>query len=690
MFTSLRDAYVLHALVALIPGAVAWWSGRRLARLVDDPVLPELFAAHRQRTGMVAVIAMVGLGFVASWTSLALVIPLLLAGYTAAAYPLRRVLYHETWSFGSYFWLYPRVIAGIFGFWLVFAAMPHLASLAGRWDWLAAGALAGVLLLWNHSYAEVARFCLRTRPIEEGEFLSRCRALADACGVPQPRFERIDLGGGVIANALALPSLRTPSVLFTDTLLERFDRQELLAICAHELAHFEHYNPRFLRRLNLVTYSLLALGVAYPLVVRLAGLESSLLPLVVWLAAFLAAMAMRARDKQRQETTCDLRAVELTGDADALVRGLTRLYTIARVPRRTEQQRERSATHPSLARRIRDIRKAAGVAPVALGGGQSFTSADGRIVVTFEDALLRWEERDAVTHSLSYTHLTELRVDARPGRASRLVAIGAAARRWEMGLAGADVARLQGVLDVVDGRLADPPRQRPRTLDLNIQKTAVLMAAAMALVLWHVTVAFVAFLAWVKPSLPLLAGAGLAALTAAGLVLRDGNNAYLMVTSLPIAVIGLVLLGFAWAHRHDDRQNMRPFIACPRGSRRRGRFLRDHQWPGRRPAAPERPGAAVRSGALRRSRRGPRLFEGASCAARRRGSRRRRAGFNPRGVHGIPGSIRDRSVPCPFAGPHLGVGGLSADRGIRRSGGHLEDRSLTGWAIRRGVPGPRR
>ena len=296
-------------------------------------------------------------------------------------------------------------------------------------------------------------------------------------------------------------------------------------------------------------------------IVRLAGLESSLLPLAVWLAAFLAAMAMRARDKQRQETTCDLRAVELTGDADALVRGLTRLYTIARIPRRTEQQRERSATHPSLARRIRDIRKAAGVAPVALGGGQSFTSADGGIVVTFEDALLRWEERDAVTHSLSYTHLTELRVDARPGRASRLVAIGAAARRWEMGLAGADVARLQGVLDLVDGRLADPPRQRPRTLDLNIQKTAVLMAAAMALVLWQVTVAFVAFLAWVKPSLPLLAGAGLAALTAAGLVLRDGNNAYLTVTSLPIAVIGLVLLGFAWAHRHDDRQNMRPFIA---------------------------------------------------------------------------------------------------------------------------------
>ena len=100
MFTSLRDAYVLLALIALLPGAVSWWSGRRLARLVDDPALPELFAAHGQRNGVVLVIAMVGLGFVASWTSLALVIPLSSGRLIAAAYPLRRVLYHETWSFG--------------------------------------------------------------------------------------------------------------------------------------------------------------------------------------------------------------------------------------------------------------------------------------------------------------------------------------------------------------------------------------------------------------------------------------------------------------------------------------------------------------------------------------------------------------------------------------------------------------
>ena len=174
---------------------------------------------------------------------------------------------------------------------------------------------------------------------------------------------------------------------------------------------------------------------------------------MVGFGAFLMAMAMRARGRQRQETACDLRAVELTADPDALIRGLTKLYTVARMPRRTEQQKERSATHPSLARRIRDIRKAAGVAPAALGGAQRFTSADGRTVVIFDDAEVRWVESEAVTHSLSYAHLSELRVDATPWRGTRLIALGAAARRWEMQLANSDVARLQGVLDVVDGRL---------------------------------------------------------------------------------------------------------------------------------------------------------------------------------------------------------------------------------------------
>ena len=88
------------------------------------------------------------------------------------------------------------------------------------------------------------------------------------------------------------------------------------------------------------------------------------------------------------------------------------------------------------------------------------------------------------------------------------------------------------------------------------------MVATMVLTLSHVAVAFVALLAALKPSLPLLAGAGLAALTAAGLAVRDhAGTAYVTLMALPLTVAGLVLLGFAWGHRHDARDGLRPFIA---------------------------------------------------------------------------------------------------------------------------------
>ena len=57
--------------------------------------------------------------------------------------------------------------------------------------------------------------------------------------------------------------------------------------------------------------------------------------------------------------------------------------------------------------------------------------------------------------------------------------------------------------------------------------------------------AFVALLALLKPSLPLLVGAGLAALTAGALAVRDyAGTAFVAVMSVPLAVVGIVLLRF--------------------------------------------------------------------------------------------------------------------------------------------------
>jgi hypothetical protein len=300
------------------------------------------------------------------------------------------------------------------------------------------------------------RLALRSEPIADPALLARFTALADRCRALRPLFEHVNLRGGAIANAVALASMRRPAVVFSDTLLARLDHDEAAAICAHELAHLEYYDPLRLRRIGAVNVLLIVTGAALAPAARLAGLSSTVIPLVPWLALFMTVLILRARDRQRNETASDLRAVELTGDAETLVRALTKLHTFARVPRRLDAQHEQHATHPSLARRIRDIRKAAGVGPLPTVDGATFTGADRRTVVAFQEDRLNWSEGEAVTHSLSYAHLSELRLHARYAGPPALIAVERSGRRWEMALAAEDVARAQAVLDRVDGRLPDP------------------------------------------------------------------------------------------------------------------------------------------------------------------------------------------------------------------------------------------
>ncbi len=130
-----------------------------------------------------------------------------------------------------------------------------------------------------------------------------------------------------------------------------------------------------------------------------------------------------------------------------------------------------------------------------------------------------------------------------------------------MSLADSDVGRLQAVLDVVDDRLADPPP--PPTIPAGIQRAAVMMAAMVFLTFSQVALAFIALLTWTKPSRLSLVGAGVGAVSAAGLVLRDHDNlTYAVSAALPIAVIGLMFLAFAWTRRQEaPGERVRPFLA---------------------------------------------------------------------------------------------------------------------------------
>ena len=540
----------LLVVLAVAPGFASWWRGRALVRLADDPALPERLLAARKQNGAALGAAGVLL-MAASPKDLPWTLALLTASVIAGAYPLRRTLFGETWTLAAYSWFAVRLLVAIWGFWLAVAMLPVIVGSAGRFDWLVAMVLGTACTLWYVRYADVLRALLRARPVEDHALLARFHGMVAASGIAMPRFERVDLQGGVVANAIALPSLRGSSVIFTDTLLDRLEPEETVAICAHELAHLEHFNRAYLARLRAVDLSLVVFGAALAPISRAAGLPSYTLPLVLWAFAFLGSMAWRARDRQRNETASDLRAVALCGDAEALIRGLTRLYVMARVPRRLDAAYEQRATHPSLARRIRDIRAAAGTPAASLESAATFRAADGRATAVFEREALQWHEGDAATHVLRYAYLAELRVEVRGSRPASLVALERGGRRWDMPLASGDVVRAQAVLDVVDAQL--PPPAAPPSVWPKIRRLVLAFVAVVALTAGQIAMAFVTLLALLQPASPLVAAAGIASLSAGALLMRHAGAASLLIVecALVLAALGFALLYISRSNRDE-------------------------------------------------------------------------------------------------------------------------------------------
>jgi Zn-dependent protease with chaperone function len=550
---------LIPLVVALVPAALRWWMGVRLLGRLDEATFPERLAAHHQRNGAVFAFAIL----VLIWTSPRATfwsLPLLILSRTAAGFPFRRQIYGETWSLAGMLLFFGRLILGVYGFWLLAINTPFLASRAGRLDWIAAALLGAILIAWHERYPEILRSVLRARPVQDPLLLERFRSMAAAAPAHRPwLFEYVNMNGGALANALALPSLRQSTVLFTSTLLERLDADEMTAICAHEIAHLEYYRPDRMRRYRRVDVGLIGLSVIATPISRVAFPSEAafawlLVPLVI-----LCALVVRARDRQRNETASDVRAIALCGDADALARALTKLYQFARVPRRFDAYRERSATHPSLARRIRDIRAAAGLQPAVVSSTSAFDAAHGPARVVFTPARLEWREHEGATHGLEYSHLSELRLQPQRDGA-QLVAVERSGRRWQMPVLARDLDAMQATLDAVDGRLGafTAPRISPGFARL-VALAAVVIGAGAA----QFACALVALVTFLRPNANLVAGSGVAAFTAASLLLRDGSVRGRASVAAMLFITGGVLIALAWLMRGDrtESPSMKPVAA---------------------------------------------------------------------------------------------------------------------------------
>jgi hypothetical protein len=271
------------------------------------------------------------------------------------------------------------------------------------------------------------------------------------------------------------------------------------------------------------------------------------------------AIAFMVQDRQKHETASDLRAIALTDKPEALVQALVKVHAIARLPRRWDADLERQMSHPSLKRRIQDIRAAAGTPPAALGAAAVLESADGAMRVIFDDESLEWSEGASASHRLRYDRLSELRIAAAQTGKTSVVACDRTGHRLEMPVRVEDVPRLQALLDIIDARVGVGVGAPATSMQPVLLRAATFAVCIVSMNAGLLAVAMVLGVALWRPDVPLIAAAGFAAIAGAVLAWRDPAAGFDFVPSgygvtfaAVMLVGGALLVWLAYGRRREE------------------------------------------------------------------------------------------------------------------------------------------
>ena len=545
--------------LALVPALFAWWSGRRIVRLIGDPALAERLLLRQRQQQLVlfaGAVAPMLAGARYGWVT----IPCAFVGALIGDLPSRRVLFEERWSLATYLSWHGRLALAWQGFWILLFISPILLiETAGPLRLPVALVLATALVVWNHRYPDIFFRLMRAAAIPAP---ASWESVLRRSSVPRPRLLKLPVPGGRFVNALAFPARRGSAVLFSESLLESFDEDEQAAILGHEMAHLEDFDGARLRRWALAIDAI-ALGgtVGVALVLHsLADVVSALLIALFWVGGLLGALIWWVAAQKAHEAESDERALTLCGDAEALVRALVKLTVLNALPRRWGLDFERACSHPSLARRIQLVRRAAGIVtpplerPVEVAAG-----APGAFVV-FEADRVVWldgvpadcartaaamRERARRARAVLYSDLVDLRVVAGLFGRAKLAATDSTGESWAVPIGSAAIPTLQTVLDRIDGLLThrtveSAPPAVGRVVALALVGVAILGQAVGVAV-------FAGALGVLRPSRSALAGVAAVAASCVVLYVEALARAPMAGRQLvSLTAAGLVTAAAAW------------------------------------------------------------------------------------------------------------------------------------------------
>jgi hypothetical protein len=280
-------------------------------------------------------------------------------------------------------------------------------------------------------------------------------------------------------------------------------------------------------------------------------------------------LILRTVTMQRRETDSDRRAVELCGDAEALIRALITIHARALIPRRFQPEFAQRATHPSLARRIQAIRALSGVAPEPIAPRAFGADGASRAVVFEHERLVFVSLGDLPTDladhadlvlraghvvAIPYGELSSVHLEPRRGGGTTLAAVDRRGERHTLRLAADDIAPVQALLDQVDVRIG-PPVAAPRLPEVAGRLAAIAATvAALPVFAWGAVAA--SLLALVRPTVPILAAVSAGMAATAVIAARHPGPAWRVPALLVIAAAaGLV----AVRQRRHERAVEAPF-----------------------------------------------------------------------------------------------------------------------------------
>lgn len=557
--------YAVPAGIALFPGFFAWNSGRKLIARLDQSDFPEALQQSQRRVSMVLLTVVLVLVLVFRGGGLWLVLAFL--ANTAGGFSSRRKIFGETWSFGRYLFFSLRFWIGYLGIWMVILLAPALLLSAGPFGWPVAGLLAALACLWYAFNPAIFPRLLGARPLQRPDLEEPLANILRQARCKTPILYQAGPKGGHFINAFALPGLMgSPGVLFSDGLLEALGPRETMAIFAHEVAHLEHFTRRRLLRGIVAILVLIGAGAFLALEVGPRFLPG---PIVIWgwfVIVLFSLVRSMARRKQH-EGDSDLRALELCGDPQALIDGLTKIHVLLRQPRRWSERAEEGASHPSLAKRIQAIRAASGSLPeitetlTLLGVGES-----GKGAVLTADRIVwlaglpagatpdpeRPLESAKEARAQSYGELRELRLELKRG-VTTLRSLDTQGHTSSMPLNPTDVASVQGHLDRIDhqlgAQLAASEKSRPAPQTRQARQVALLgiVISLFPAVPWALLPA--AILAALRPIRASLAAAAVCAAGGAiHLWLNPPSSSSFSHGMTPLILLLLALLGILFAY----------------------------------------------------------------------------------------------------------------------------------------------